>query len=396
MAAGLVDSFCLSMAWTVVVLEVTRRHGLLAAGLCSTAMLVGVALSAPIATWMAHHLDGRRLLRVAGLIEAAMRISVFVLLATGSSVWLIALCITAMNVVAWTGYAGMRAEVAAVTDGAGGLTWYGTIVAAVEAVGIAAGAMLPTGASGRPSDTVLGVVTVVYVAALVPTLVVAGGSRVPRAARTSLRVGTLARPSAVTVQGALLMLVASGPTLLAVALAAELHGRSAVGPAAIAFTLGSLLAPVVATFLERRGRNVPGWWLLLALGMVAGWVLAPVSVAWLCMAQVLSGLCMTTLEGLLDTTASRRRPDAVTAALARSTAARALGSSAGTALLPLAVAAVGLSRSSAVIAGVLAFLIVAVHVSRGRAAATAAGDRLPDEVSDLVPRFDTPSVLNRP
>ena len=159
MAAGLVDSFCLSMAWTVVVLEVTRRHGLLAAGLCSTAMLVGVALSAPIATWMAHHLDGRRLLRVAGLIEAAMRISVFVLLATGASVWLIALCITAMNVVAWTGYAGMRAEVAAVTDGAGGLTWYGTIVAAVEAIGIAAGAMLPTGASGRPSDTVLVVVT---------------------------------------------------------------------------------------------------------------------------------------------------------------------------------------------------------------------------------------------
>ena len=88
-----------------------------------------------------------------------MRISVFVLLATGSSVWLIALCITAMNVVAWTGYAGMRAEVAAVTDGAGGLTWYGTIVAAVEAIGIAAGAMLPTGASGRPSDTVLVVVT---------------------------------------------------------------------------------------------------------------------------------------------------------------------------------------------------------------------------------------------
>jgi hypothetical protein len=105
---------------------------------------------------------------------------------------------------------------------------------------------------------------------------------------------------------------------------------------------------------------------------------------------------MTTLEGLLDTTASRRRPEAVTAALARSTAARALGSSAGTALLPLAVAAVGLSRSSAVIAGVLAVLVVAVHVSRRGPAATAAGERLPDEVSDWVPWVRAPSGVNRP
>jgi hypothetical protein len=381
MAAGLVDSFCLSMAWTVVVLEVTRQHGLVAAGACSTAMLLGVALSAPFATWMAHRLDGRRLLRMAGLTEAVTRIGVFALLVTGSSVWVIAACVTVMNVVAWTGYAGMRAEVAAVTDGAGGITWYGTIVAAVEAMGIAAGAFVPVSSSGRPSDTVLVAVATLYVAALIPTLVVAGGSLVPRAVRSTRRVVTSWRPSAVTVQGAVLMLVASGPTLLAVALAAELHGRAAVGLAAVAFTIGSLLAPTVATSLERHGRNEPGWWVLMALGMVVGWVLAPVSVAWLCVAQVLSGLCMTTLEGLLDTAASRRRPDAVTPALARSTAARALGSSGGTALLPLAVALGGLSLSSAVLAGALSVLAVAVRVSRRGPTVERAVGSLPDDLS---------------
>ena len=389
MSAGLVDSFCLSMAWTVVVLEVTRQHGLVAAGACSTAMLLGVALSAPFATWMAHRLDGRRLLRVAGLTEAVTRIGVFALLVTGSSVWAIAACVTVMNVVAWTGYAGMRAEVAAVTDGAGGITWYGTVVAAVEAMGIAAGALVPTSSSGRPSDTVLVAVAVLYVAALIPTLVVAGGSLVPRAVRTTRRVITSRRPSAVTVQGAGLMLVASGPTLLAVALAAELHGRAAVGLAAVAFTVGSLLAPTVASSLERHGRNEPGWWVLVALGMVAGWVLAPVSVAWLCVAQVLSGLCMTTLEGLLDTAASRRRPDAVTPALARSTAARALGSSGGTALLPLAVALGGLSLSSAVLAGALAVLAVAVRVSRRGPTMERAVGSLPDDMSGSAPRVVT-------
>src|SRR3954471_1011966 len=76
MAAGLVDSFCLSFAWTVVLLELTRQHGLVAAGLCSTAMLVGVALSAPAATWMSQRLDGRRLLRSAGAVEAVLRVGV--------------------------------------------------------------------------------------------------------------------------------------------------------------------------------------------------------------------------------------------------------------------------------------------------------------------------------
>ena len=73
----------------------------------------------------------------------------------------------------------MRAEVAAVSRGATGLTWYGTVVAAVEAVGVASAALLPrrvgmTGcsSSGWPPC---------YVLALLPTVVVAGA--VARAAR---------------------------------------------------------------------------------------------------------------------------------------------------------------------------------------------------------------------
>ncbi len=354
MTAGLVDSFALSLAWTVVVLELSSRYGLMAAGACSTAMLVGVAMSAPVATWMAQRMEGRQLLRTAGTIEAVLRISVLLLLPAGAPVWLLAVVVTAMNVVAWTGYAGMRAEVAAVSDGATALTWYSTVVAAVEAVGVAAGALLPLGSEGRLAPPAFTGVTLLYVLALVPTLVVAGGSPVPRAVRAmGTRSGDLLRrrrPSRVTVQGALVMTAASAPTILAVALAAELHGRGSVGLAAAAFTIGSLLAPAVATFLERMHRNHLVWWLLLADGMVAGWVLAPFSVLLLCVAQLLSGLCMTTLEGLLDTRAAHERPDAVTAALARATAARALGSAAGTAVLPVVVAGAGIARVSTLLA----------------------------------------------
>ena len=55
--------------------------------------------------------------------EAACAIGVFALLPTGAPVWLLVACVAAMNVVAWTGYAGMRAEVAAVAGRS--LTWYG-------------------------------------------------------------------------------------------------------------------------------------------------------------------------------------------------------------------------------------------------------------------------------
>ncbi len=142
------------------------------------------------------------------------------------------------------------------------------------------------------------------------------------------------------------MFLASAPTLLAVALAAELHGRAAVAPAAIAFTLGSLAAPTLTGRIPSRYTDHPGLWALCAFGTVVGWVLAPVHLALLCAAQLTSGLFMTALEGLLDTSAALRHPGQVTGALARATAARALGSAAGTALLPLLVVGVGLQGTT--------------------------------------------------
>jgi hypothetical protein len=370
MGAGLVDSLFLSMAWTVVVLEVTAAHGLVAAGLLSTSMLVGVALSAPTAGWLSRRLDGRRLLRRAAAVEAVLRLSLFVLLVTGAGVLPIAGCVAAMNVVAWTGYAGMRAEVAAAGNGAAALTWYGTVVAAVEAVGVAAAALLPVG-SGAGSRAVLLGLAAVYVLALLPTAVVAGGSRVPRAVavprpRPRVRPAGVRRIPAALVGGspaalggATLMFVASAPTLLAVALAAELHGRASVGLAAIAFTLGSLASPLLAARIHVRSGNGPVVWIACAVGMVAGWALAPYSVWLLCLAQVLSGLCMTALEGLLDADAVRRRPHEVTASLARATAGRAFGSAGGTAVLPLVVAAVTLPGT----VGLIVCLLLAGYVA---------------------------------
>lgn len=368
MAAGLVDSLILSMAWTVIVLQVTRTHGLVGAGVVSTAMLIGVALSAPFAAWLASRLPGRRLLRVAAATEAVLRLSVFSALALGLPIQVLAACVVAMNVVAWTGYAAMRAEVAAVSQGAVAITWYATVVASVEAAGVALAAVLPVSGAHVPAATWWSL-TVVYVLGLLPTVLVAGGSRVPRGPRVrrvarAFRTAAAGRPPLASVPvlvGTGLMLVASAPPMLAVALAAQLHGPAAVGLGALAFTAGSLLSPVLAGQLHARTRNVPTTWVLLAVGVVSGWALAPLSVWWLCVAQLFSGLCMTSLEGLIDSYAADRRPGEVTATLARTTAGRALGSAASVAIFPAAVITFGLSTVSLALGG---GLIVALAVVR--------------------------------
>ena len=86
MLAGLIDSLCLSFAWTVLMLQIVADYGLGAAGLTSAAMLVGIALSAPAASRLARLLDGRRLLRFAASAEALMRMAVFALLATSARI----------------------------------------------------------------------------------------------------------------------------------------------------------------------------------------------------------------------------------------------------------------------------------------------------------------------
>ena len=144
-ATALVDSFGLSLGWTVFSLHVVRDHGLTGLGLCNAAMLVGVALSAPVATRLSTRLDGRALLRVTCATESVLRVATFALLLSGAPLLLVAVAVAAANVVAWTGYAGMRAEVAAADPRGAAMTWYMVAVAAIEAAGTATAALLPTG-----------------------------------------------------------------------------------------------------------------------------------------------------------------------------------------------------------------------------------------------------------
>jgi hypothetical protein len=387
--AGLVDSLCLSTAWTVLLLEVVEQHGLRAAGMCSAAMLVGVGLSAPVAGWAGRRLTGRHLLRAAALVEAVLRLSVAALVLGGAPVWALALGVTALNVVAWTAYAGMRAEVAALELGGAALTGYGTVVAAVEAGGVAIAALLPV--HGPSRHGVLLTVMACYVLALVPQMVVAGGSRVPRSAPPlhSRRERIAAAVSPPVVSGLVLMLLASAPTLLSVALAERLHGRSAVAVAALAFTAGSLLAPAVAGSADRRNLNTGAVWWLCGTGMLAGWVLAPQSVVWLCVAQALSGLFMTLLEGLLDNAASRYHPSAVTAALATASAGRAFGSAAGTAVLPLLASGLGLS----VVTGSVTTLLLIATLA---ASCLTVAHRRPRAAIPATPSFDPTATIPLP
>jgi hypothetical protein len=89
--------------------------------------------------------------------------------------------------------------------------------------------------------------------------------------------------------------------------------------------------------------------------MIAGWIVAPVHVAGLLVAQALSGLCMTALEGTMDArVAAEHANQPVTAGLAWSAAARALGSSAAVAAAPTLMAATAVATFSAATTAVLA------------------------------------------
>ncbi|HEV3013343.1 MAG TPA: hypothetical protein VG499_08725, partial [Actinomycetota bacterium] len=178
---ALVDSFGLSLGWTVFSLYVVGRHGLAGLGLCNAAMLVGVALSAPVAARLSVRLDGRALLRVTCVTESVLRVGTFALLLAGAPLVVVAVAVAASNVVAWTGYAGMRAEVAAADPRGAAMTWYMVAVAAIEAAGTATAALLPTGPAGLVSGGLLVAVIAGYGACLVPTWLVAGGALVARA-----------------------------------------------------------------------------------------------------------------------------------------------------------------------------------------------------------------------
>ena len=96
------------------------------------------------------------------------------------------------------------------------------------------------------------------------------------------------------------MLLGSGPTLLAVGLAAALHGTRWVAGSALAFAAGSLLALLVVARLERRTLPPAVAWPALGIGMAGGWAFAAWSPAAMLGAQLLSGMCMSALEGDMD------------------------------------------------------------------------------------------------
>jgi hypothetical protein len=329
-ATALVDSFGLSLGWTVFSLHVVRGHGLTGLGLCNAAMLVGVAMSAPVAARLSTRLDGRALLRVTCATESVLRIATFALLLAGAPLLLVAVAVAASNVVAWTGYAGMRAEVAAADPRGAAMTWYMVAVAAIEAAGTATAALLPTGPTGLATGGLLVGVIACYGGVLVPTWLVAAGARVPRAlpvARSAPRLthsvlsrvprwgsvadraegrrrvstGPLFGPlTGLLASGGLVMLLGSGPTLLAVGLAAQLHGTRWVAGSALAFAAGSLLAPFAVARLERHAVPPSVAWPALGVGMAAGWTFAAWHPLALLAAQLLSGMCMSALEGDMD------------------------------------------------------------------------------------------------
>ncbi len=351
LVAGLIDSSGLAFGWTVFTMAVIARQGLDAAAAYQAAMLAGVALSAPFTRWVTGRVGGRRLLRGLALGEGACRAGLLLLLLAGATPPELAAVVLMMNVLAWTGYAAMRAEVSAVESGSVSLTRYALCVAASEALAAAVASFLVP--PGRAGGLVLTIP--VYAMALVPQWWAGGHARVGRRRPSGdgrapgrapggvrpfrTRIGS--RQARVWVGGGLIMLVAGGPVLLANALAFERYGRPGVAASALALTVGSLLGPTLSGRLDHRrsrseapSRSGVQWPLLGAL-MAGGWICAGAGIAGLVVAQALAGVGQTTFEGTMDDECVRlANGTATTASLSGGSAARALGGAVAVALLP--------------------------------------------------------------
>jgi hypothetical protein len=355
--SGTVDSFGNALGWTVVLLAGTARGGLGEASLYSAAMLGGVVLSAPVTGWLSRRLTGRWLLRGTATIEGLLRLVVLGGLVAGLPAGLVAIAIGLMNVAAWTGYAGMRAEVSAVDSSPRSMTRYAVGIAGVEAAGTAVAALLPKTAAGYPTGFLLVAVFLAYVGSMVPTMATARrarigplpgapGNRLPgpgipttevvRRAHSGVRL-----PSArLLIAGGGIMLVAAGPILLAVPVTEELHGSAWVAGAAIAFTLGTLLSTAAVDLVARLKLPAVLRWTLWGLGMLVGWIFAPTYAPMVLIAQFMAGLSQTAFEGDMDARVAEEAGDAaVTRDLAYSASVRALGGAISVRLLPMMVTA---------------------------------------------------------
>jgi hypothetical protein len=366
-AAGLIDSLGLAVGWTFFNLYALHAQGLAAVGAYNGALFTGVALSAPATGWLSSRLCGRSLLRSTAIVEGALRVGSFVLLVAGAPHGLVALAVTAMGLTAWTGYAGMRSEIAAADRRAGALARYLGSIASIEGIGAAAAALAPVSIGALQRSGTLAAILAVYAGVLAPTFVVAGGSRVARALEP-VRLRSMARHARAIAGGFGVMLVASAPVLLAVGLAAKLHGRTAVAWSALAFLAGSLLAPRLATALERRCVPAPIIWPALGAVFAGGWILAPWSVAGLVVAQFVAGIALPAFEGLVDAAvAGGEDGGRVTAGLAWAGAARALGTAAAVSVAPSLFSAAGVSVVCLCMAAICAVAaVVGALVARQR------------------------------
>ncbi|MDG6109240.1 hypothetical protein Daura_26175 [Dactylosporangium aurantiacum] len=367
MVSGLVDSFGLSLGWTVFNLVAVERGGLALAGLFNAAMLAGVVLSAPVTGRLARHLPGRTLLVLAGGTEGVLRVATLAALLAGYDGRLVAAGIVLMHVAAFAGFAAMRAEVAAVDARPQAMTRYALSIAAVEAAGAGVAALLPL--HGHAFLAVF----LVYGLSLLPTVLTARRARVRDASsaagmvsaagvpvtriarRAQARSGRLRLPWPVLAGGGVVTLLAAGPTLLSVALASELHGQRAVAGAAIAFSAGCLLSSSAVAVVDRLRLPPQVTWPMWGVGMLLGWLLAPAHLLGLFAAQFLSGLSMTAFEGGMDARIARdATPGTVTTVLAWSASTRALGGAVAVRLLPALVAAPAIGLTSSVAAATLA------------------------------------------
>ena len=359
--AGAADSAGLAFGWTVFTLLTVYRHGLTVAGLLNAAMLCGVALSSPAAAWVTRRLDGRRILRWTAGLESVLRAGTLALLYWNAPVALLAVLVLVTNVIAWVGYAAMRAEIAAASRGRSAMTHYVAVIIAVEAVGTTVAALLPITGHGQIAGALVGAVTLIYGISLLPTAWVARHSTIPVSAPTMPRALT-SYNRRLLMSGALMMVICSGPTLLFIGLAAHLHGRTSVAGAAVAFAAGAVLAPRAGRLMNRTGLPLNVLWLTWGAGMIFGWIAAPWSLAGLWLAQFLSGVCLTGFEGAMDSLLAGSAPDgAATAALAHGSAARALGGAVAVRLVPLFATATALAELAAVSSVVCAVAALVVY-----------------------------------
>lgn len=365
--AGVIDSAGLALGWTVVLLVVSERAGLGGAAALSAAMLIGVGLSAPFSHWLAQRASAAATLRLLAVCEGGCRLALFALLLLDLPVALMALVTCLMNVLAWAGFAAMRAEmVRARPAGPPGkpLTWYAVGIGSSEAV-FAAGASLAIGASPPPAITAL--VGLAFAAVLYPTWCVGADAdrTVAQHQPGSLQIRQLAPLWA---SGGILFLLASGPALLATALAYDRHGTTGVAVAALAFAAGSTASSQVQAVLGRSARPARLRWMAGA-GMIIGWTVSGTGLFGLALALACSGAFQCALEGELDSAVLLRLGgQSATGGLAAAAAVRALGGAAAVATLPLALESVSLP----LLAGFSTLLLLLVALLTDRVDVSAA------------------------